>query len=95
MKRRDGASELPHSNDGCHPPQGGTPVSPPARRPAVAEFKDGSPFEIILRGVTSISTQPQWNEQNWWWGSEQTDSGRDGSHATGQTARDGEFPIPG
>jgi hypothetical protein len=52
--RRDGASELPHSNEGCKPTQCGTPFTPQARGPAVAEFKYGSPTELKRRGVTSI-----------------------------------------
>jgi hypothetical protein len=39
MTRRDGASELPQSNEGCYLPQCGTLRTPPARGPAVAEFK--------------------------------------------------------
>jgi hypothetical protein len=54
MTRREVASELPHSKEGCDPPHCGTPLTPPARRPAVAEFKDGSPSELILRGLTGI-----------------------------------------
>jgi hypothetical protein len=36
MTRREVVSELPHSNEGCDPPQGGAPLTPPARRPAAA-----------------------------------------------------------
>jgi hypothetical protein len=36
MMGRDGASELPHSNEGCDHTQGGTPRTPTARGPAVA-----------------------------------------------------------
>jgi hypothetical protein len=39
MTRRDGASELPQTNEGCPSPQGGTLRSPPARGSAVTEFK--------------------------------------------------------
>jgi hypothetical protein len=35
MTRRDGASVLPNLNEGCEPPQGGTPRTPQARLPAV------------------------------------------------------------
>jgi hypothetical protein len=45
MTRRDGASEHPHSNEECKNTLCGTPRKPPARGPAVAEFKDGSPTE--------------------------------------------------
>jgi hypothetical protein len=52
--RRDGASELPNLNEVCEQPQVGTPRTPQARGPAVAEFKHGSLTEIqrnILMGV--------------------------------------------
>jgi hypothetical protein len=39
MTTREGASELPQSNEGCDPPQGGTLRTPPARGPAVAKFR--------------------------------------------------------
>jgi hypothetical protein len=39
MTRRDGASELPKTNEGCDTPQGGTLRNPPARGPAVTVFK--------------------------------------------------------
>jgi hypothetical protein len=39
MTTRDGASELPHSNEVCDPTQGGTLRTPPARGPAVSKFK--------------------------------------------------------
>jgi hypothetical protein len=39
MTRRDGASEHPNLNEWCDYPQGGTPRTPPARGPAVAESK--------------------------------------------------------
>jgi hypothetical protein len=39
MTRRDGASELPHSNEGCDHSQGGTPLTPPSIGLAVAESK--------------------------------------------------------
>jgi hypothetical protein len=39
MTRRDGASELPQSNEGCDPAEGGKLRTPPARGTAVAEFK--------------------------------------------------------
>jgi hypothetical protein len=39
MTARDVASELPESNEGCDPPQGGTLCTPPAKGQAVAEFK--------------------------------------------------------
>jgi hypothetical protein len=54
MTRREVASEFPHSNEGCDPPQGGTLLTPPARGPAVSAFKDGSPTEMSRRGVTGI-----------------------------------------
>jgi hypothetical protein len=38
-KERDIAPEHPNLNEGYEPPQGGTPRTPPARRPAVAESK--------------------------------------------------------
>jgi hypothetical protein len=46
MTTRDWESELLKSNEGFDPPQGGTPRTPPARRPAVTEFKDGFPNEL-------------------------------------------------
>jgi hypothetical protein len=54
MKRREGASVFPISNEGCDPPQGGTLLTPPASGPAVAGFKDRSPNELKRRGVTGI-----------------------------------------
>jgi hypothetical protein len=39
MKTRDGASELPHTNEVCDPTQGVTLRTSPARGPAVAKFK--------------------------------------------------------
>jgi hypothetical protein len=38
--RRDLASVLPNLNEGCETPQAGTPRTPQARVPAVAEFKN-------------------------------------------------------
>jgi hypothetical protein len=46
MTRPDVAPEVPNSNDECVPHQGGTPRTPPARVPVVAEFKHGSPNEL-------------------------------------------------
>jgi hypothetical protein len=43
MTRRDGASELPLSNEVCDQSQGGTPRTTQARMPAVALFKYGFP----------------------------------------------------
>jgi hypothetical protein len=54
MTRRDVASELPLSNEGYEPPQGGTPRTPTARGPAVADFRDGYPTEIQRRSVTKV-----------------------------------------
>jgi hypothetical protein len=54
MTRLDVASELPHSNEGCDQSQGGTPRTPTARGPAVADFKDGSPTEVQRHGVTGV-----------------------------------------
>jgi hypothetical protein len=42
MTGRDGASELPLSNEVCDHSQGGTPRTPTARGPAIADFTDGS-----------------------------------------------------
>jgi hypothetical protein len=39
MTERDVAPEHPNLNEGCETPQGGTPRTPPARGPAVAESK--------------------------------------------------------
>jgi hypothetical protein len=39
MTTSDWASELPHSNEVCNQPQGGTLRNPPARGTAVAVFK--------------------------------------------------------
>jgi hypothetical protein len=46
MTRRDGASGFLHSNEGCKTTQCVTPRTPPARGPAVAEFKYVSPTEL-------------------------------------------------
>jgi hypothetical protein len=54
MPKRYVASLLPHSIEGCDPPQGDTPLTPQARMPAVAEIKDGSPTELKRRGVKCI-----------------------------------------
>jgi hypothetical protein len=43
MTGRDGASELPHSNEVFDQSQGGTARTPTSRGPAVSDFKDGSP----------------------------------------------------
>jgi hypothetical protein len=45
MTRRYVASEVPNSNEKCENLQGGTPCTLPARGPAFAEFKCGSPTE--------------------------------------------------
>jgi hypothetical protein len=45
LTRRDVASQLPNSNEECEYLQGGTPRTPPARGPAVTEFKEGSPTD--------------------------------------------------
>jgi hypothetical protein len=39
MKTRNGASELPQSNEGYDPPQGSALRTPLARGPAIMEFK--------------------------------------------------------
>jgi hypothetical protein len=39
MTTHDGASKRPQSNKWCNPPEGGTFNTPPARGPAVANFK--------------------------------------------------------
>jgi hypothetical protein len=54
MTRREVASEFPHSNEGCKPPQCGTPRTPPARGLAVAEFKYGSQTDIQRHCVTGV-----------------------------------------
>jgi hypothetical protein len=54
MTRRDGASELPQSNEGCDQSQGGKPRTPTAGLPAVADFKDVSPTELQRLGVTGV-----------------------------------------
>jgi hypothetical protein len=54
MTRREGACEFQLSNEVSDPPQGGTLLTPPARGPAVTEFKIGSPSELKRRGVTGI-----------------------------------------
>jgi hypothetical protein len=52
MTKRDVASELPDSNEECDPPHGFTHLTPPARGPAVAEKKDGTPSDLKRRAVT-------------------------------------------
>jgi hypothetical protein len=47
MTTRDGTSELPQSNEGCDPPQGGTLRNPPARGSAVADFKTDHHLNFI------------------------------------------------
>jgi hypothetical protein len=54
MSRRDGASEFPHSNEGCKPTQWGTPRTPTARGLAVEEFKYGFPTDIQRHCVTRV-----------------------------------------
>jgi hypothetical protein len=39
MRLPNEESELPQPNEGCDPPQDGTLRTPPARGPAVTEFK--------------------------------------------------------
>jgi hypothetical protein len=46
MTRCDGASWPPYLNEGCEKTQGGTPRTPKARGPAVAEYKYGNPSEL-------------------------------------------------
>jgi hypothetical protein len=46
MTRSEVASEVSNSKEKCEPLQGGTPRTLPARGPAVAEFKFGSPTEL-------------------------------------------------
>jgi hypothetical protein len=54
MTRLELASEVPHSNEGCDPPQGCTPRTTTARGPAVSEFIDVYPTELNRRGVTGV-----------------------------------------
>jgi hypothetical protein len=54
MTWRDGASEFPHSNEGCKLTQCGKPRTPPARGPAFTEFKYGSPTHIHGQCVTVV-----------------------------------------
>jgi hypothetical protein len=54
MNRRDRASSLSQSNEGCDQSQGGMPRTPTARGPAVAEFDDVSPTKHQRRGVTGV-----------------------------------------
>jgi hypothetical protein len=54
MTRSYVASELPNSNEVCEQPQGGTPRKPPARWPAVTEFKKGPPTHLQRRGMTDV-----------------------------------------
>jgi hypothetical protein len=54
MTRRDGASEFPHSNEGCKHTQCGTTRTPLARRPEVAGFKSGSPTELQRHCLTFV-----------------------------------------
>jgi hypothetical protein len=54
MTRHDGASELPHSNEGCDPLEGGTPRTPTARGPAVSQFRNGYPTYLQRRGVKFV-----------------------------------------
>jgi hypothetical protein len=95
MTKRDGASELPYSNEVCDPIQGGTPRKPTDRRTAVAEFRVGYPTELNRRGFSGFGAHTQWIELNRWWGRERNDSGRDACHATSQTARAIDCPMTG
>jgi hypothetical protein len=54
MTGPDGASELPHSNEGCKTPQGGAHRTQTARGPAVAELKYGSLIELQRHCVTCV-----------------------------------------
>jgi hypothetical protein len=56
MARRDLASEAPNSNENCVPHQSGTPRTPTARGPAVAEIKDGSRTEFNDEAVGRLSS---------------------------------------
>jgi hypothetical protein len=63
MTMRDGASELPHSNEWCDHSQGCTPRRPTARRMQVAYFKVGFPTEFQRLVVTGVCVHPQWKKQ--------------------------------
>jgi hypothetical protein len=52
MTWRDGGPKFPHSNERCKLTQCGKPRTPPARGPAVAELKCGSPTHIQRHCVT-------------------------------------------
>jgi hypothetical protein len=54
MQMSEVASKPSNSNEECEQPQGCTPRKPPARGPAVAEFKDRSPSELQRRGGTRV-----------------------------------------
>jgi hypothetical protein len=54
MTSRDGASEVPHTNEGCKPNHCGTPWKPLTRGLEVAGFNYGSPTDIKRRGVTCV-----------------------------------------
>jgi hypothetical protein len=54
MTRRDVASEHQILNELCEHSPGCTPRTPPARRPEVSEFKDGSPSELQRCRVTGV-----------------------------------------
>jgi hypothetical protein len=54
MTKRDGASELPHSNEWGDKSQDCMPRTPTARGPAVAAFEDGTPTGLKRLGVTGV-----------------------------------------
>jgi hypothetical protein len=54
VTRRDGASELPLSKEGCDPIQSCTPRTLTDRGPSVAEFRGGYPTELQRRGVSGV-----------------------------------------
>jgi hypothetical protein len=54
MTGRHGASEFPHSNEGCKLTNCGLPRTPPARWPAVAYFKYGSRTDIQRNWVNGV-----------------------------------------
>jgi hypothetical protein len=92
MTRRDVAPELRNLNEECETPQVGTPRTPPARVTAVAEFKTDLHLNSSDARDGRLSS-PALERTNLMLGKGRTVSGRDASHATGQTARAGDFPM--
>jgi hypothetical protein len=94
MTWRDVASVLQNLNEECETPQRGTTWTPPARVPAVAEFR--ADLHLKSNDVRDErASSPALVRTELMVGKDRTVSGRYASHATGQAPSAGEFPMAG